>query len=142
MLLFYLRTAPASPIVSHMEAEFMTDALTDLTDCEAELAAFYAESDALAVATARPVAPYVAQVPPGFVPTFIRYREIMEADLGFLAIVATDLFAWRVGGPTVAQLHQTGTAVRVALDQTAAARNRRHREYKDGLRTRPMRTAV
>ncbi len=116
----------------------MSDALDDLHGCEADLAAFYAESDALARATARPAAPYVAPVPAGFVPLYTHQRCALTADLGFLAVVAPDLFAWRVGGLSVAQHHAAGAMQPVAEDQAAAAKARRHREYCDGLRIRPL----
>jgi hypothetical protein len=106
-----------------MEAEFISDALDDL----------YADACERA-----PVAPYVAPVPAGFVPLFTRQLAAMSADIGFLALVAPDLFAWRVGGLSVAQHHVTGAPQPVAVDQAAAARNRRHREYRDGLRVRPL----
>jgi len=106
-----------------MEAEFMSDALDDL----------YADACERAL-----VAPYVAPLPAGFVPLFTRQHAAMTADIGFLAVVAPDLFAWRVGGKSVAQHHATGAMQPVAEDQAAAAKARRHREYCDGLRIRPL----
>lgn len=70
-------------------------------------------------------------------------------DLGFLLAcdeLAPDLFgdlvAWRMGSPSLAREHATGARQRVEQDQVAAARARRHREYKDGLRTRPLPEAM
>lgn len=68
-------------------------------------------------------------------------------DIGFLLAcnesapdVFVDLVAWRLGGDP-ASLHARGP-VRVAADQGAAARARKHHEYCNGLRTRPLPEAM
>lgn len=130
-----------------MAPEFMTDAFDDLADASSELAAFYAESDALARAAARPVAPYVAPVPAGFVTLYLRQREALAMDIGFLltcnAIAPecfADLVAWRLRG-SLAHAHATGATQKI-INQDDAARARRHREYKDGMRTRSLPEAM
>lgn len=112
-----------------------------MSDAYDDLHAYYAETT--------PVAPYVAPIPAGFFPVYVRQREAMAMDVGFLLAcnaLAPDLFgdltAWRVGGMSVAQHHATGRPATVAADQHAAARNRKHREYRDRVRVRSLREAV
>lgn len=67
---------------------------------------------------------------------------LLACDESFRALtrspsVFADLIAWRMGA-SVADQHGRGGVQRVAADQVAAQRNRRHREYRDGLRVRPL----
>jgi len=119
-----------------MTPEFIADAIDDLRDCT-------------------PTPPRFPPGATGFKPPPIvvlaqRLRGIgdpawvggLGLDMGFLLAAHEgapklfgDLLAWRLGG-SLAQHHATGTMQPVAKDQGAARCNRRHREYRDGLRVR------
>lgn len=122
----------------------MSDALDDLHD----FFAHYVPTPAEMLAE-HPSPVRVAPVPAGFFPIYVRQREALLMDVGFLLAcnaLAPDLFgdlvAWRVGGTSVAQHHATSRPATVAADQQAAARARRHREYTHGMRVRSLREAV